>query len=372
MNLLYHKKNMKILFLAAYSELAAASRIKVYQFLPLLEKRGITCKTICFVPSFLYRIRLASAVNKNLLLVYYPLSYITKVYKTFQAIVIASRFDIVFINEPVIPFGLEKLLKLANKNIILQFSDAVFLDTREGATFFERLRLQTQSRYWKRTAVIAKCCLADNGYTKSAVLPFCPDAQEMPGPVDTVKYFFKEDSRQEGPIIIGWVGTPFNAKYLQVVKDAFKELHKKYDVILRLVGPEGDFGMEGVDFELKEWKLDAEVGWLSTFDIGIMPLTDDPWTKGKAGYKLLQYMSMGIPPVASSVGFNKELIQDGTNGFLAGSTEEWVKKLSLLIESAALRKEMGARARATIEERYSLHKAEGKLVAIFENIINNQ
>ncbi len=361
---------MKILFLAAYSELGAASRIKVYQFLPLLEKRGVTCKTICFTPSFLYRMRLASTVHRNLLLVYYPLSYIAKVYKALQAIVIAPRFDIVFINEPIIPLGLEKWLRFANQNIVFQFSDAVFLDMQEGATLFERLKLRTLSQVWKRTVMIAKACLVDNSYTKSAVLPFCPNIEEMPGPVDTVKYFFKENTKKDKAVIIGWIGTPFNAKYLQVVKNAFQELQKNHHIILRLVGPEKYFKMEGVNFELPEWRLDAEVSWLSTFDIGIMPLTDDPWTRGKAGYKLLQYMSMGIPPVASPVGFNQELIQDGVNGFLANSQEDWVKKLSLLIENAQLRKTIGEQARATIEQKYSLHKAEEKLLTIFKHIIS--
>jgi len=363
---------MKVLFLAAHSNLVAASRIKVYQFLPLLEKRGVVCKTICFTPFFLYRLRLASATNKNLLLVYYPLSYVISLYKNIWAIIIASKFDIVFINEPIISLSLEKLLKLANKNIIFQFSDAVFLNNQKGGTFFERLRSRSLFKYWRRIAAVAKYCLVDNDYNKVAVLKFCQNVDKIAGPIDTEKYFIRNEKKEKNDVVIGWIGTPFTTKYLYRVEDILGEVSKKYNIVLRLIGAKKDFKIERVDCELIPWSLDTEVAWLSTFNIGIMPLTDDAWTRGKAGYKLLQYMSMGIPAVASSVGFNKEIVKDGVNGFLATTKEEWVKKLSLLIENEELRKKMGKEARATIEKNYALDKAEEKLFNIFENIINQQ
>lgn len=361
---------MKVLFLAAYSDLAAASRIKVYQFLPLFERKGIKCKVICFTPSFLYRLRLASENDKKLLLAYYPLSNIVRLFKTIEAILSAPKFDIVFINEPIIPLGLEKLLKLVNKNLIFQFSDAVFIGKQPGENFFKKLRSRALFNCWKRLATASKCCLADNDYTKSAVLKFCPNAEKMTGPMDTSRYFIREDKKEGNNIVIGWIGSPFTTKYLYTVKEALKELSKKYNIILRLVGAKKDFRIDGVKFEIKEWEINTEIPWLTTFNIGIMPLTDDQWTKGKAAYKVLQYMSMGIPSVASSVGFNKELIKDGVNGFLAGGNEEWVKKISALIEDKNLREEMGKNARITIEEDYSLGKAFEKLLKIFENTLS--
>lgn len=361
---------MKVLFLAAYSNLVAASRIKVYQFLPFLEEKGIKCRVICFTPSFVYRLRLASENNKKLLFAYYPLSNIIRLLKTVVAILIAPKFDIVFINEPIIPFGLERLLKLANKNIIFQFSDAVFIDKQPGDKFLNGLKLRALFNCWKRSAIVAKCCLADNNYTKSAVLKFCSNVDKVTGPVDTKKYFVREDKKEEDHVVIGWIGTPFTTKYLYEVKDALKELSQKYNIVLRLIGAKKDFKIKGINYEMKEWKLDTEIAWLQTFDIGIMPLTDDKWTKGKAGYKLLQYMAIGIPSVASPVGFNKELIKDGVDGFLAGTNEEWVEKLSILIENEELRKKIGRSARITIEEHYSLNKASAKLLEIFKNILN--
>lgn len=362
---------MKVLFLAAYSNLAAASRIKVYQFLPLLEERGVKCKAICFTPSFLYRIRLASATNGKFLLVYYPLGYIIRLFKTLWAILIASKFDIIFIQEPIIPFGLEKVLKLANKNIIFQFTDAVFLDKQAGDSFIERLKMRVLSRYCKRIAMVAKCCLVENDYNKAAVLKFCSYVDKITGPVDTDRYFSKRGEKNGDKIIIGWIGSPFTTKYLYIIEDALGEISQKYKIVLRLIGAKKDFKISGVRCDMKEWTLDTEVSWLQTFNIGIMPLADDEWTKGKAGYKLLQYMAMGIPSVVSPVGFNIEIVKDEFNGFLADTNEEWVEKLSILIEDEELRKKMGRNARITIEEHYSLKKASEKLLEIFKNILEH-
>lgn len=362
---------MKILFLVAYSELGASSRIKVYQFLPLLNKKGINCKTICFMPSFLYRLRLASASNNKLLLWFYFLVYIFKLIKSVEAILIATQYDAVYIQEPLFPFGLEKVLKLVNKNIVFLFTDAVFLGGRKSDSFIERLRAHTLAVYWKRTARIAKYCLVENEYNKSAVIKFCPNVEKIAGPMDLDVYFLRNDlsyKKENNKIVVGWMGSYFTTKYLYNIKDVFLELSKKYDIIFRLVGAKKDFQINGVCFENIDFKLSKEIEWLSTFDIGIMPLTDDDWTRGKGGYKLLQYMSMGIPAVASPVGINKEITEDGVNGFLASSKEEWVSKLSLLIENSDLRKKLGKNARITIEQKYSLKIALEKLLKVFNKV----
>jgi len=360
---------MKVLFLAAYSTMAAASRIKVYQFLPFLEKRGVQCRVVCFTPSFVHRLRLISVSNKALLLVYYPLSYVVKLCKICRVIIIAKRFDIIYIQEPIIPFGFAKLLQLVNKNIIFQFTDAVFIADQKGENLFERLRLRILYNIWKRTVAIAKHCLVETQYNKAAVLKYCSNVDILTGPIDTDRYFVREDKKEGDYIVIGWTGSFFTTKYLYEIKDALQEVSRKHNIILRVIGARSDFNIEGVNCQTKDWSIDTERMWLSTFNIGIVPLTDDEWTKGKASYKLLQYMSMGIPSVASFVGFNKEIIKDGVNGFLATTKEAWVKKLSLLIESEAVRMQIGKEARFTIEEKYALNKVEEKLFNVFKKVI---
>lgn len=360
---------MKILFLAAYSNLVAASRIKVYQFLPLLKEKRIKCEIICFTPSFLYRFRLILINKKALFIIYYLLSYIVVLFKSFWAILIAPKFDIIYIQEPIIPSGLERILKLVNKNIIFQFTDAIFLKSDERSGFIKKVKLGILNDRFKRTAKIAKCCLVENDYNKSAVLKYCPYVEKITGPVDTNRYFLRKEKKEKDNIIIGWIGSPFTTEYLYEIKDVLKKLSQKYNIILRLVGANKNFKITGINYEKKQWTFETELSYLQSFNIGIMPLADDKWSKGKAGYKLLQYMSMGIPAVVSSVGFNKEIIEDGVNGFLANTNEEWVKKLSILIKDGKIRKKMGERARTTIEENYSLKGASEKLLKIFENIL---
>jgi len=120
-----------------------------------------------------------------------------------------------------------------------------------------------------------------------------------------------------------------------------------------------ELGIQGVD-----WAAATEVRDLSEFDIGVMPLPDDEWARGKCGLKGLQYMALEIPTVMSPVGVNTEIIEDGRNGFLAAREDEWVEKLANLIESAGLRRELGQAARRTVEERYSVHSQRDRYVAL--------
>ena len=115
--------------------------------------------------------------------------------------------------------------------------------------------------------------------------------------------------------------------------------------------------------------METEVADLQSFDIGIMPLPDNEWTRGKGGYKLLQYMAVGVPCVASPVGINKELIRDGENGFLATTEEEWYEKLSLLIDNPELRREMGRRGRAYVVRNHSFEAAAPKLISALKHAI---
>ena len=248
------------------------------------------------------------------------------------------------------------------------FTDAVFLSGCKGDKFIELARKKVLQKYWKRMAKIAKYCLVENDYNKEAVLKFCPNVEKIAGPMDTENCPIKT-GRKDGPIIIGWTGSPFTTKYIYGIKDALLKLSQKYNIVLRIVGAKKDFNIEGVIFEIKEWGINTELDWLLTFDIGIMPLTDDEWTRGKGGYKLLQYMSVGIPAVASPVGINNEIIEDGVSGFLAKTNQQWEDRLSKLIEDENLRTQMGHRSRAIIEERYSLLKATEKLINIFEKVL---
>ena len=169
-------------------------------------------------------------------------------------------------------------------------------------------------------------------------------------------------------MIIGWIGSFSTTKYLRIVENPLRLLSLRYsNLVIELIGA-NDIVFDGVKMRTKRWNLDSEVSNLQNFDIGIMPLPDDNWTRGKGGYKLLQYCAIGIPCVASPVGINKEIVREGINGFLVKDQKDWVERLALLIEDKELRERLGRKAREIAVKEYSFYCATPKLVKIFHEV----
>jgi glycosyltransferase involved in cell wall biosynthesis len=154
-----------------------------------------------------------------------------------------------------------------------------------------------------------------------------------------------------------------------MLTNVFRKLQERYHVEIKIVG-DINISLENVKIVPEKWSYETEITQLQSFDIGIMPMTDDEWTKGKCGLKILQYMAVGLPCVCSPAGVNKEIVQDGVNGFLANSNEEWIEQLSLLIENPNLRKKLGIVGRKTVEERYSLKVNAPRLRQVIKKTIN--
>jgi glycosyltransferase involved in cell wall biosynthesis len=154
--------------------------------------------------------------------------------------------------------------------------------------------------------------------------------------------------------VVGWIGSPTTTPYLASLGDVLREAGRRRPFLMRVSGSSEDFTLPGVNVRHEPWTLAREVELFNTCDIGVYPLTDDEWSRGKCGFKAIQFMACGVPVVASPVGVNKDIIEDGVNGFLASSQAEWVDKLERLIADPALRARLGAAGRKTIEQRYSL------------------
>jgi glycosyltransferase involved in cell wall biosynthesis len=210
--------------------------------------------------------------------------------------------------------------------------------------------------------------IVGNPYLADMVSPWSHDVTILPTAVDLCRYTMKTPvTSTGGKIVIGWLGTRGNLKHLDEVAPALRRLSTVYpDLVLKVVS-DAAVSVDGVSVMYEPWRLDREVESLHSFDIGLMPLRDTPWTQGKCGYKILQYMAVGIPAVASPVGFNRTLIQDGVNGFLAESPDEWYAKLARLIEDPALRGEIGRNGRRTVEERFSLTRYAADLSQVLDH-----
>jgi len=159
-------------------------------------------------------------------------------------------------------------------------------------------------------------------------------------------------SRRKSLPCIVWIGSPATVHYLESVRQPLAELARRCAYTLRVIG--SAFELAGVKVECVPWSEATEVAHIAAGDIGIMPLQDSPWEQGKCGYKLIQYMACGLPVVASPIGVNQIIVRQGENGYLAGSSEQWVSALDRMIDDVAIRRTMGAAGRRRVEVDYCL------------------
>jgi glycosyltransferase involved in cell wall biosynthesis len=169
--------------------------------------------------------------------------------------------------------------------------------------------------------------------------------------VDVDQYPPREHPGGAGRVVIGWSGSPTTVEDLQYVEGALRRVAALADVEFRVMGSEVSF--PGLALRHRPWSAEAEVDELRGYDIGIMPLPDDPWRRGKCGMKALLYMAVGVPAVASPVGLNSEIFRDGENGLIASTEDQWVEALLRLVGDVTLRRRLGAAGRATVESTFS-------------------
>jgi glycosyltransferase involved in cell wall biosynthesis len=190
----------------------------------------------------------------------------------------------------------------------------------------------------------------------------------VPTPVNVSGYTPKDYGAVSDELIIGWLGTKGNLKYVESISDALKEVCRRYPRARLKIVSMGSIDMEGVRIIRKDWKEDEHIEDLRSMDIGIMPLYDDIWTMGKSGNKILQYFGVAVPVVASPVGVNSDIIEHGVDGFLAKTQEQWVEHLSALIEDKNLRRSMGVKGREKVEKFYSQERHREKLLEILRDL----
>jgi len=351
---------VKVLFLTEGPKIVPASRTRVLQYLPYLKKGAIDCKVISYETGLAYYMavsRLQNLLVKKLIskaIGAYNLFF--SIFQTIRFVCKARYYDLIFIQRVLLPNFIIRFLK-RRKKIIFDFDDAIYADQKS----YNKKRFDTQ-------ITLFDAIILENIYTKKYVNELGNDKVSLiTGPIDCKRYrpggWFKRDK-----VVIGWVGSSSTEKYLNVLKNVFEKLSARYEKLVFEFISAQKININGVRFKFKKWDFSTEVRNLQNFDIGIMPLPDNEWTRGKGGYKLLQYMAVGIPAVASPVGVNKEIIQDGTNGFLADREEEWIEKLSLLIENPELRHKLGMNGRLAMEEFYSFEVSAPKLTAALEKV----
>lgn len=179
----------------------------------------------------------------------------------------------------------------------------------------------------------------------------CGNIVYLPTVIDLEEYPFDKNKKSNNKLpIIVWIGTPITAKYIDVIEPVLQKLYKEIPFKLRLIGT--DRSVPGIDVENLQWIPSKVIEYLSSSDIGIMPLDNSEWKNGKCGSKIIQYMASGLPVVASDAPANREIIRHGETGFIALDEKDWYEFLKLLFRNIDLRLQMGKEARKIIEKNY--------------------
>ncbi len=189
----------------------------------------------------------------------------------------------------------------------------------------------------------------------------------LPTAIDTNRFTPGAVGPATGPIL-GWVGHTDNIGYLESLSEPLLEVARRHPGLRLVVVAERPPSLPGINVEFRRWNLDQEINCFRGIRIGLMPLDDSPWTQAKCAFKAIQYMALGIPTVASPVGMNREVIQDGTNGFLPGDSRAWVEVLDSLLSQPAMATRIGAKGRITVERSYSLTVVSRRLVEILSRV----
>ncbi len=336
--------------------LAASSRTRVFQYLPYLRAQGIEAQVITVLPDRgLGGSQLQVTRSPWGKLWYYCWATWRTLGCGLQVWWAARGAEALFIQKVIFPFPVRWLLRWRRPPVIYDFDDAIF------TTEVRRQHWLVAWKQWRNTnglpamLRLADHVLVENEYTAAFAARYCPAHTIITGPIDTRRYTpggGPAVAREE--VVLGWIGSPSTISYLQLIRAPLARLGRRFPRLrLRVIGAAA-VDLEGIAVEARPWTLEGEVEELRGFDIGLMPVPDDPWTRGKGGYKLLQYMATGLPVVASPVGVNCQIVRDGETGFWARTPEEWEELLARLIDDPILRRQMGQQGRAAMQTHYAL------------------
>jgi glycosyltransferase involved in cell wall biosynthesis len=193
----------------------------------------------------------------------------------------------------------------------------------------------------------------------------------IPTSIDTNLYPRKKKVPDPREIILGWIGTKGNLKYLRKLEPVFETIRQRFPQAKLKIVSNDFYDSSHLPIIKKPWKLEDENDDLVSFDIGLMPLSDDLWSRGKCGLKIIQYLSVGVPVVCTPVGINSDIVKDGENGFWAAHDQEWVDRLSTLIQNPNLRLQMGLKGIETVEQEYSLTVTSEKFLQVLQGLLTN-
>ncbi|XYJ11582.1 glycosyltransferase family 4 protein [Telluria sp. B2] len=355
-------KTVKVLALTKYGSLGASSRLRFLQYVPWLERADMKLVVQPLLLNELLQARYKNGGYGFLLFQAYA--------RRLRGLMARVQFDVVWIEKEALPWWplwLELAL-LRGVPYVLDYDDAIFHNYDQHANLcIRRLFGQRLDGLMAQAALVVggNQYLAqrarDGGGAWVEVVPTVIDLARYPSPTSAMALVALEPLDRLPRIV--WIGSPSTAHYLQVIREPLQALAARHQFVLRVVGG-GAVNFPGVQVEVVPWTEATEVESVNACQVGIMPLLDSSWERGKCGYKLIQYMACGLPVVASGVGVNPEIVRHDENGFVANTADEWVTSLSKLLQSPSLRRQMGAAGRRRVEHEYCIQKTGPKMAQL--------
>lgn len=355
---------MRVLFIMPHPIEGPSSRFRVYLYKQYLESHGIKVTLRPFLSS-----RLAPMVYTEgkigLKVIYTLLGSLLRVGDVFRSF----RYDAVYILREAFPFGppfFEWLLKLGAGRLLFDFDDAIYMRSLAFDNPLDRLRDWDKP---KKLISMSDYIVPGSEYLANWARQYSSPGTQitvLPTIVDVNEYKIGKQA-SEHCVVIGWIGTPRGSMYLEELLPIILSMAVSHPMVKWVfVGAEA-FDVGDCPVEFRDWALEREVSDIQSFSIGLMPLTDDEETRGKCGFKLIQYMSCGVTSVSSPVGVNNEIIVDGETGLFASKTDEWKEKILLLVDDPEFRMQCGKNARKRAEQCYSLDVTAPKMLAILRS-----
>ena len=348
--------NLRIAKLTRYDALAASTRQRFDQFDEYLIELGCVVENLPLLESeYLARQYAGAKASRG----YLARRYLGRA----RELLVRRDFDLLWIQYELFPFlpGLaEVLATLPRCPIVVDFDDAMFHRYDAARNPLVKMFLGSKLAPLLKRANAVFC---GNAYLQNYAAEFCDTTHIVPTVLDTGRYCPSRDRTPSNrKSRIGWMGTPSTwSSYMGPMMPLLVEEAENSGAEIFAVGASRNVE-ESAALRLEEWDENSEANHLQSMDVGIMPLHDDAWARGKCGYKLIQYMACGLPVIASPVGVNAQIVEHGVNGFLAANEEQWRTALRTLLADAGLRRRMGAAGRNKVEQQFSI-RVHGPKVA---------
>jgi glycosyltransferase involved in cell wall biosynthesis len=362
---------MRVLALVpAIYNTSPSQRYRLEQWEPLLRERGVEITYAPFEDEELHS------------LVYKPGNLLKKMglvsrgfARRLSHVNKARNYDLVYIMREAALLGppvFERLLHQQRTPVVFDFDDAIFVSYRSPSNgYLSYLKFASKT---KTICRLSSHVMVGNAYLADYARQVNDNVTVIPTTIDTDRYQLPprepRNESQNGPPVIGWTGSHSTVQHLDTLREALRELAKTEEFQLRVIGTP-TYECPPLDVEVRMWHAETEVTDLDGIDVGVMPLPEDKWSKGKCGLKALQFMALGIPTICSPVGVNSQIIQDGVNGFLAKSKAEWIEKLTCLLRSPELRHRLGEAGRATVLENYSARTQAPRVYEVFKSVVRD-